>query len=48
MFSAIMLVFAILCFLLVVFGGAIGELNLIALGLAFFAASFFQIPSRNQ
>jgi hypothetical protein len=42
--SALLLLLAIICFVVRVFEGHIGSLDLIALGLAFFSASFLVGP----
>lgn len=42
--QAILLVIAIVCFAVKVFNGHIGDIDLIALGLVFFAAAFLVGP----
>jgi hypothetical protein len=44
--SAILLLIAVVCFAVKVFNGHIGDIDLIALGLVFFAASFLVGPVR--
>lgn len=44
--SAILLLIAVICFAVKVFNGHIGDIDLIALGLVFFAASFLVGPAK--
>lgn len=45
--AALVLLLAVICFAVDTFGGHIGSLDLIALGLALFAASFLIGPARD-